>query len=582
MKPSSPLFRRFKLETSAAWLLAFAYAVVGIRTLRFYGLTMDEGLGNVFFGERYLLFFLSLNQKFLDFKLPLDIHSLTPINAFLSPFRHMAFAFPALADTWMAAGMYVFSYRLKWLNPVDGFHLFPVLLASIFLPVLYLFAAPRLGRFAALLGVLFLGTFPRFWGDMHFNPKDIPETVFFGLTILAYISWRERPTWPRTLLVGWLFGCALGVKANAVFIPVVLLTGNIPWTYRKQPWVDFLFHLWLQAGKYIAMGLVAAGVYILSWPWLYGNIYGRMREYWSFIFNQAGHDPTGYWNFEPLQQVLTTMPEWMLACLLLGLAAAVLSFWKPKQAAPADLPAAPELAHKNTRLEMRNRPELRQILLAWLLVPILRASLPQATNFDGIRHFLEFLPAAALLAGYGAQQEAAWLGQRVGRGQFPRLRVFQAGAVALLAVNMIQAYLVFFPYMHLYYNRLVGGFSGARTAFLGNEATDYWAGSYRQAIEWLNQNAPPGAQVRALAADWLLDLTGPVLLRPDLKVMYTSQGLDLSVMGKPAQPVYLMYVTRLKYYNSQTALAEKIGKLVYSIDVDGVTILKMVQIGGSQ
>ena len=573
MKPSSPLFRRLKLETSAAWLLAFAYAAVAIRTLRFYGLTWDEGLGNVFFGERYLLYFLSWNQKFLDFKLPLDFHSHTPINAFLSPFRHMAFAFPALADTWMAACMYVFSYRLKWLNPVDGFHLFPVLLASIFLPVLYLFAAPRMGRFAALLGVLFLGTSPRFWGDMHFNPKDIPETVFFGLTILAYIGWRERPTWLRTLLVGWLFGCALGVKANAVFIPVVLLAGNIPWTYHKQRWVDFLVHLWQQAGKYITMGLVAAGVYIFSWPWLYENIYGHLREYWGFIFNQAGHDPTGYWNFEPLQQVLTTMPEWMLVCLLLGLAAVVLSFWlRPGPAAAA---AATD------RMDMRNRPELRQILLAWLMIPILRASLPQATNFDGIRHFLEFLPAAALLAGYGAQQAAAWLGQRLG-GRVSRQRAFQAGAVALLAVNLIQAYAVFFPYMHLYYNRLVGGFSGARTAFLGNEATDYWAGSYRQAIDWLNRNAPPGAQVRALAADWLLDLTGPVLLRPDLKVMYTAQGLDLAVLGNPAQPVYFMYITRPSFYNTQVALAEKLGKLVYTIDVDGVTILKMVQIGGNQ
>jgi hypothetical protein len=38
------------------WLMAvFAllYLIVGIATLRFYGLTWDEGLGNVFFGERY-------------------------------------------------------------------------------------------------------------------------------------------------------------------------------------------------------------------------------------------------------------------------------------------------------------------------------------------------------------------------------------------------------------------------------------------------------------------------------------------------------------------------------------------------
>ena len=38
-----------------------------IMTLHNYGVTWDEGLGNLFFGERYLRYFTSFNEKYLDF-----------------------------------------------------------------------------------------------------------------------------------------------------------------------------------------------------------------------------------------------------------------------------------------------------------------------------------------------------------------------------------------------------------------------------------------------------------------------------------------------------------------------------------
>jgi hypothetical protein len=48
---------------------------------------------------------------------------------------------------------------------------------------IYRFAEPKLGKFAAIMALLFLGTFPRFWADMHFNVKDVPETIFFWIDI---------------------------------------------------------------------------------------------------------------------------------------------------------------------------------------------------------------------------------------------------------------------------------------------------------------------------------------------------------------------------------------------------------------
>jgi 4-amino-4-deoxy-L-arabinose transferase-like glycosyltransferase len=94
-----------------------------------------------------------------------------------------------VADTLSAGTMYLFSYFLNWLNQIDGFHLFTVLLSGIFLWVLYRFTVRKLGKLAAWMAIIFLATFPRFWADMHFNPKDIPEAIFFGFVIISYLNW---------------------------------------------------------------------------------------------------------------------------------------------------------------------------------------------------------------------------------------------------------------------------------------------------------------------------------------------------------------------------------------------------------
>src|SRR5512145_1235313 len=106
----------------------FIFLVTGILTLPFYGLTWDEGLGNLFFCERYLHYFTSFDQVHLDFKTELTYNRNHALNLFHSPFRQIPQEFPPAADTLSAATMYLISYFLGWLNPIDGFHLFTVLL----------------------------------------------------------------------------------------------------------------------------------------------------------------------------------------------------------------------------------------------------------------------------------------------------------------------------------------------------------------------------------------------------------------------------------------------------------------------
>jgi hypothetical protein len=63
--------------------------------------------------------------------------------------------------------MEALAFRLGVMDPVDAFHPPKILLSGLLLGVLYRFAAPRRGKFAAFLGILTLGICPRFWGDMQ-------------------------------------------------------------------------------------------------------------------------------------------------------------------------------------------------------------------------------------------------------------------------------------------------------------------------------------------------------------------------------------------------------------------------------
>ncbi len=260
------------------------------------------------------------------------------------------------------------------------------------------------------------------------------------------------------------------------------------------------------------------------------------------------------WQIDPLRQVVTTMPEVMLLFLGIGLAVVVLR-------------------------AARSKEGVWRLLLAWMLIPILRLSIPSGVNFDGIRHFLEFLPAAALMAGDRRRPDGRWFGRR----RWASGGLVRAVVVFALALNLVQAYRLFYPFMHLYYNQLTGGLHGARDRFLGTEASDYWASSYRQGMEWLNEHAPEGSHVAALIAPWIVEISGPVLLRPDIEPLVGSLP-DFSVMKAQPAPTYLMFILRGMEGESagrdrlhQEARQPRVPDLV-----DEVPILQIYRFGGDQ
>jgi hypothetical protein len=82
------------------------------------------------------------------------------------------------------------------------------------------------------------------------------------LTILAYWRWYEKPGWRRALGVGLLFGTALAVKANAVFL-------RCCWRWRAALEFERIMAAPARCawGQYALMAVSGAGLYFASWPY---------------------------------------------------------------------------------------------------------------------------------------------------------------------------------------------------------------------------------------------------------------------------------------------------------------------------
>ena len=90
-------------------------------------------------------------------------------------------------------------------------------------PALYVWTRGRFDSIAAMVAAVLLFTSPRIVADLCSNLKDTPEMVFFALTLLAVAAAYERGSAPGVAASGMLWGLALGTKANALFLPAILV-----------------------------------------------------------------------------------------------------------------------------------------------------------------------------------------------------------------------------------------------------------------------------------------------------------------------------------------------------------------------
>ncbi len=372
---------------------------------------------------------------------------------------------PPLDKVW--SGLIWLTVR-SLLGDLTAHRLGNMILAGGTVATLYLLVAGETGPGVGLTAAGALLTMPRFFFHAHLSALDVPGAAGVLATLAAFWWARERKDLRADLWVGLAWGLAIGLKINAVAVPIILLLWAL--LFRRQL---YLFR------RLAVMGALGGVVFLISWPWLYDQFLPRLVEYVLFI----------------------TVDHWEIGQYCLGRCYMPPPCYFGSMIVLAVVPLALSLAAiAGTAWSLRTR-EVRPfatLLGLGVLVPVLLPAITGSMVYDNERLFMPVFPCIAALAGLGLDRIRRWTGallRRLGARRLGARRLSTAVPALLVAAAFLPHLIAagsLYPHLLSYYAGSVGGLRGATR--LGLETT-YWCETYAATLPYLNAHARPGDTV---------------------------------------------------------------------------------------
>ena len=417
----------------------------------------------------------------------------------------------------------------------------------------YRLGATRLGSWRwGLVGAGLLVLSPRIFAEAFYNYKDVVFLSLFALAMLTLARVLRRPTAGRAALHALACAAAIDVRAMGVLLPLLTVGfGALEMAYRPARRRGL-------AGALALYLLLAAGLVVLGWPYLWenpaGNFIAALRSFGQYV----KHMDLFYlgrfisiqalpWHYAPVWILITTPVPYvvMFGLGLLATAQAV------RRAAP--------------RRWLRRTAARRDLLvLAWFFGPLLGVMALHSVIYDGWRHLYFVYPAFVLVAGQGLR--ALWRAWQHWRGGAARWPAGAAGAGLLLlalaagTARVGQRIVAEHPFQYAYFSYLPGKVIEA------NFERDYWGLSTRQGLEWLlAHDARPEITVG-------MDPRTATTLLINLKMLPPAARARIRYVP-PEQAEYYFTIYR---WQSGPYPASR-GREVHRIRVGGATILMVLR-----
>ena len=332
------------------------------------------------------------------------------------------------------------------------------------------------GWWAAFLAALSLWLYPRFFGAMFNNAKDVPFTsamiLVLWVVLLFARQWdTKRKYLFNSVLLGFLIGFAEAVRIVAIFWYVIIGVLFVGWwLYNGRDTIKEKLVL-ANLGKQTLAGTLIAVISLLTmtalWPYialdpihnLYHAIIVMSKYPWSATVPFAGHVYQAY-NLSRFY-----IPGW----LLVGSPPAILFF-----AVIGGLFACTTLIKNKLR-------ETKIVVIGLtLLLPLGVMMYLRVTLYDGMRQFLFLVPPLLLLGVYGFIRLFDLLARKKQTLVIVAFVLLALATQVQVVYDMVQLH----PYEYMYFSPLIGGVSSAN----GNYDMDYWGVCNKPAADWLAQN----------------------------------------------------------------------------------------------
>lgn len=533
-------------EVFLPFLFGFLFFIYSFFSISDYGINWDEPI-HFYRGQAYLNFFSSVGQKTYG-----DLgnqrtsvykdRNHEPVYYLSNDCCH-----PVLNGILYSLSNKIFFERLGLLPDIEAYSLMGIMLSSFLVFLLTWFVVSEFNVISGIIAGVSLFIYPVFLAETHFNVKDPPETVFYATCLILIYYAVKKLSWKMLILAGIFFGLAWGSKFNILFLPILI----IPWLIfhffinknnalfkRLQTKLFFLLIIPI----IVILGFV---IFFASWPYLWQSPIDNMISVFAW-YKHIGTS-TNYeseflffgFNIYPIVWIIFTTP---LAILILSAIGVIESL--------------------QTIAKKDKKKSLLLLVLLWFFVPIVRASLPNASIYGGVRQIMEYIPAMAVLSGIGVSS----LNKRF---KSKNLRFFLSVLIACLFIFNVLEIVKIHPNETVYFNQLAGGLKGAYRKNIPEAGGDL-GNVYKQGIDWVNGHAEKNSKLTLLNNG--ISAIPSVFIRKDISFSYDYWS------GQEQKGEYIMSTTQVGW---DSVLPDKANYLknslkpIFEIKVDGAPILKI-------
>src|SRR5215469_3740811 len=285
------------------------------------------------------------------------------------------------------------------------------------------------GYWIAFLAALGLWLYPRYYGAIYNNPKDIPAAVTMTFILWAALllskQWDQQMRFIRnSILVGFCIGLAASIRVNAVIWYAILSLLLIVWwlLHGKRVWQEKRVRAELVKQGIAAsiIGTTSLLTMMVFWPYIFlnpfVNLYHSIKVLSQYPWNGSVlYDGVVY---GAMQLPGTYAPHW----LFIASPPALVGF------ALLGAGIAYALSIKKGLID----PKIAIVMLAFI-IPLGAMVGLRSVLYDGLRQFLFLVPPVILIAVYGFVQTVTYLAHK----QQKIVRLAAAGLVTITLASYV-------------------------------------------------------------------------------------------------------------------------------------------------
>jgi hypothetical protein len=196
-------------------------------------------------------------------------------------------------------------------------------------------------------------------------------------------------------------------------------------------------------------------------------------------------------------------------------------------------------------VKKREYVELLALTVVWFILPLAGFIVSRAPLYDNFRQIFFILPPVFMLASVVFEKI--------------KQKTLQIALIALVLLPGLIGIVRLYPYEYMYYNTFIGGEAGAFRRF----ELDYWGTSYREAADWMNEFATPGADVWVDGPSHLLE-------------MYLRDGFHVFSSHEVERAEHYDYVVSMTRYDFDLTSYPD-AEIVHRVEKNGVLLAVIKQ-----